>query len=198
MIPHTQTIFVNDPRGIPGDCMRTAVAALLDLPTEAVPHFVLFDAPGAWFNAFTLWLSGRGLQISPRTRTNITELCLAIGTSPRDVEHIVVWGPDGLVHDPHPSHAGIEPRQFWAIIPIEARPDPRPQPRHDTDRDAFKALLCEEFGWDGPDATPESEALAGSITDAVFRAFDVSPMAGGHGPGSIHNHEVQRQRSTES
>lgn len=31
MIAHTQTIFVNDPRGIPGDCMRTAVASLLDI-----------------------------------------------------------------------------------------------------------------------------------------------------------------------
>ena len=59
MIAHTQTIFVNDPRGIPGDCMRTAVASLLDMPTEAVPHFVLFED---WFGAFSLWLNGHGLR----------------------------------------------------------------------------------------------------------------------------------------
>ncbi|MCJ1709259.1 hypothetical protein [Microbacterium sp. VKM Ac-2923] len=117
MIPHTQTIFVNDPRGIPGDCMRTAVASLMDLPTEAVPHFVLFDAPGAWFQVFTLWLRGRGLTIRPMRGEDVDQPCLAIGMSPRDVEHVVVWGPNGMIHDPHPSRDGIEPRQFWALVP---------------------------------------------------------------------------------
>lgn len=126
MIPHTQTIFVNDPRGIPGDCMRTAVAALLDLPTEAVPHFVLFEAPGVWFQVFNMWLEGRGLRIKPLARGAVDRQCLAIGMSPRGVEHVVVWGPDGLVHDPHPSRAGIEARQFWAIEPTFESGDPSP------------------------------------------------------------------------
>ncbi|ONI65642.1 hypothetical protein CSIV_05020 [Microbacterium sp. CSI-V] len=117
MIRHTQTIFVNDPRGIPGDCMRSAVASLLDLPTEAVPHFALFDAPGAWYQAFMLWLGGRDLIVRPRRAADVDGLCLAIGMSPRGVEHVVVWGPDGLIHDPHPSGAGIEARQFWFIEP---------------------------------------------------------------------------------
>lgn len=115
MTPHTQTIFVNDPRGIPGDCMRTAVASLLDLPTQAVPHFVLFED---WFGAFNLWLNGRGLRIHPLPASNVDRECLALGMSPRDVEHVVVWGAEGLVHDPHPSRAGIEARQFWALVPI--------------------------------------------------------------------------------
>lgn len=115
-ITHTQTIFVNDPRGIPGDCMRTAVASLLELPTEAVPHFALFSEPGAWFDAFQLWLRGRGLQIRPLARASVDGECLAIGMSPRGVEHVVVWGPEGLVHDPHPSGDGVEARQFWKII----------------------------------------------------------------------------------
>lgn len=116
MIPHTQTIFVNDPRGIPGDCMRTAVASLLDLPVEAVPHFVLFDGPGAWFDVFTKWLAGRGMQIKPLPASGVDRECLALGMSPRGVEHIVVWGPEGMIHDPHPSRDGIEPRQFWALV----------------------------------------------------------------------------------
>lgn len=120
MIRHTQTIFVDDPRGIPGDCMRTAVASLLDLPTEAVPHFVLFDEPGAWLDAFVVWLRGRGLRIQNLTLDDVEDECLALGMSPRGVEHIVVWGPDGLVHDPHPSRAGIEARQFWALVPIDS------------------------------------------------------------------------------
>lgn len=116
MIAHTQTIFVNDPRGIPGDCMRTAVASLLDMPTEAVPHFVLFED---WFGAFSLWLKGRGLRIKPMPKDGVTQNCLALGMSPRDVEHVVVWSPDGLVHDPHPSRAGLDARQFWALVPSE-------------------------------------------------------------------------------
>lgn len=119
MIAHTQTIFVNDPRGIPGDCLRTAVASILDLPTEAVPHFVLFTAPGAWFEVLNLWLEGRELRIQPLNPASVDRECLALGMSPRDVEHVVVWGPDGMLHDPHPSRAGIEPRQFWAIVPRE-------------------------------------------------------------------------------
>lgn len=120
MTPHTQTIFVNDPRGIPGDCMRTAVASLLDLPTEAVPHFVLFDGPGEWFTVFNMWLKGRGLVIKPLAKGNVDRPCLAIGMSPREVEHVVVWGPEGLLHDPHPSRAGLDPRQFWAIEGVSA------------------------------------------------------------------------------
>ena len=129
MIPHTQTIFVNDPRGIPGDCMRTAVASLLDLPTEAVPHFAVFDD---WFGAFTLWLKGRGLRIWGLREDDVDRPCLALGKSPRGVEHIVVWGPDGLMHDPHPSRSGIEARQFWALVPNGSEPTERyPDcPRH--------------------------------------------------------------------
>lgn len=112
MIPHTQTIFVNDPRNIPGDCMRTAVASLLDMPTEAVPHFVLFDD---WFAAFSLWLKGRGLRVIALAEPD--RECLALGMSPRGVEHIVVWGRRGLIHDPHPSRAGVVARDFWAIEP---------------------------------------------------------------------------------
>lgn len=117
MIRHTQTIFAGDPRGIPGDCLRTAVASLLELPVEAVPHFALFDAPGDWFEVFTMWLRGRGLRIQPLAEPD--QECLALGRSPRDVEHVVVWGPRGLLHDPHPSRAGIIARQFWAVVPIE-------------------------------------------------------------------------------
>lgn len=118
MTPYTQTIFVNDPRGIPGDCMRTAVASLLDLPVEAVPHFALFDAPGAWYNAFALWIGGKGLRIKAHAERDVNGPCLAIGMSPRNVEHVVVWGPEGLLHDPHPSRQGIEPRQFWSLISV--------------------------------------------------------------------------------
>lgn len=118
MIPHTQTIFVDDPRGIPGDCMRTAVASILGLPAEAVPHFALFEKPDAWFVAFNLWLTGRSMQIKPLPASKVDRECLAFGMSPRGVEHVVVWGPNGLVHDPHPSQDGIEARQFWALVPV--------------------------------------------------------------------------------
>jgi hypothetical protein len=81
---------------------------------------VLFDD---CFGAFNLWLDGEKLQITPVPASNVDRECLAFGMSPRGVEHVVVWGPDGIVHDPHPSRAGIEARQFWALVPVEQGDD---------------------------------------------------------------------------
>lgn len=113
MIAHTQTICVGDPRGIPGDCLRTAVASLLDLPIEAVPHFLLFE--GAWFDAVKLWCRHNGyILATPEEQPNGP--CLAFGQSPRDVYHAVVWADGACLHDPHPSRAGlIAPDAFWTI-----------------------------------------------------------------------------------
>ena len=47
-------------------------------------------------------------------------LCVAFGTSKRgDGEHAVVWR-DGLLHDPHPSKAGIngDPDTFTVFVPV--------------------------------------------------------------------------------
>ena len=111
MTPLTQTVFADDPRGIPGDCMRTAVASLLELPPEAVPHFALFERD--WFSAFSLWMTNHQLALSPQG--DESEPHLALGLSPRGVQHIVIWANGECIHDPHPSRAGLQPERYWWI-----------------------------------------------------------------------------------
>lgn len=128
MRPVDQTIFVNDPRSIPGDCLRACVASLWDLPLEAVPHFALYRD---WRTALIGWLDDRGAimrlvwtdragDVSPRWPG---QPLLAFGRSPRGVSHAVVW-LDRVLHDPHPSRDGFEgePYEVYDILPA-----PEPQ-----------------------------------------------------------------------
>lgn len=116
MIPHTQTIFADDPEGVYGNCVQAAIASLLDLPLKAVPHFGLFESWGA---AIRLWLEGhdRSLEWARVDAAAPGQLVMAVGKSPRGVSHAVVWGENGLVHDPHPDRTGLVgvPRYFYAI-----------------------------------------------------------------------------------
>jgi hypothetical protein len=50
--------------GIIGDCHRTAIACLLDLAVEAVPHFgaVHWESPADFSGAFERWLQEQGFR----------------------------------------------------------------------------------------------------------------------------------------
>lgn len=139
MTPLIQTIFGNGEAGaVPGNCMQTAVASLLDLPLDEVPHFV---AEADWWGSYLNFVRARGLQLTiysdlydaqTEYANGITtapigyapndQLLIACGNSPRGFYHDVIWigGRDGhMVHDPHPSQAGFidEPDQFWLLTP---------------------------------------------------------------------------------
>lgn len=128
MRPVDQSIYIDDPRGIPGDCLRASVASIWDLPLEAVPHFALFDD---WFDALRAWLKPRRAIVrvvqndrgysGPRWPG---QPLLAFGRSPRGVNHAVVW-LDGVLHDPHPSRSGFEgdPYEVYDVLPA-------PEPSH--------------------------------------------------------------------
>jgi hypothetical protein len=136
MRPVDQSILHGDPSGARGDCLRACVASVLDLPLLEVPHFAeiasQMEAAGQVADQDKLqadWLAGRGLRlitISFSGGVEATDLYfgrgdepyIAWGISPRwDPEterrfcHAVVVKPDGygfkLVHDPHPSRAGV-------------------------------------------------------------------------------------------
>lgn len=112
MTPVMQTYLVNDGSGIPGNCLQAAVASILDKPLELVPHFILFKN---WFEAVRAYIDGIGCQIHIFSKDPGVE-CIAIGLSPRQVRHAVIWD-GGLVHDPHPSRAGFveDPDEFWVL-----------------------------------------------------------------------------------
>lgn len=128
MIPHTQTITAERPdghnaAGIAGNCLQTAVASLLDLDVDEVPHFALYPD---WFAAMRRWARGRGGDFTMFYVPMVTEYvdawrsnsefgrqnglhALLSGPSPRGpFWHVVVGNVDlEVVHDPHPSRAGL-------------------------------------------------------------------------------------------
>lgn len=131
MIRHTQQILGDpargdghDAQGRPGDCWKTCIAAILDLPMEAVPHFVEFgdawwDKTRDFVNAATdgmkeiLWWEHVGHA------PHGIEFFIATGDSPRgDFQHAVIADNTGqTIHDPHPSRAGLAglATQFFAL-----------------------------------------------------------------------------------
>ncbi len=105
--------------GTPGDCLRTALAILTGQPYDQVPHAALYGK--SWLDVLRRWartldgdlayLATHGGSIRyafadgrPPARL------IAIGPSPRSASatHAVVANGDlELVHDPHPSRAGL-------------------------------------------------------------------------------------------
>lgn len=120
MIGHTQLYpdrTAGD--GREGDCWRTAVACLLDMPDPlAVPHFIALDG---WWESTVAWVEietqGRWtlgafdpvfpIYVAPDLSP---QFVIGTGPSPRgDFLHaVIVSALDGeLIWDPHPSRAGL-------------------------------------------------------------------------------------------
>lgn len=117
----------HDAAGNPGDCLRTAVACLLGLSYEDVPHFAQYLG---WWNHMRRWArqwdrdfacvipeDGKVRHLFEREGAG---LLLGSGPSPRGAFwHVVLVDFDlELVHDPHPSGAGlVEVAEVIACIP---------------------------------------------------------------------------------
>lgn len=116
--------------------MQTAVASLLDLPMQEVPHFVAVPE-NQWWSEFVNWLAGRGLRLTmfeerfhsrmeyrggflvsaPLSDAPRDKVLIGNGTAARGYRHCVLWRGGKLVHDPHPSGDGLldEPDELWLI-----------------------------------------------------------------------------------
>lgn len=97
--------------------MAACVASILEITLEEIPDIRGDDQYGL----LCLWLAGRGYGIvdiafKPRIKPKDGTLVawgqgyyIGGGKSPRgDFDHAVVMCSGGIVHDPHPSRAGIE------------------------------------------------------------------------------------------
>lgn len=123
--PVMQTLFGGDPDNPVelGNCWPACFATLLGLELNDVPHFYAEerDPQKANYNAWT-WLRERGWHVIAITWTEHApfqlpgEIVIISGKSPRGAhEHAVIGRIDHtkefgfeLLHDPHPSGAGIE------------------------------------------------------------------------------------------
>jgi hypothetical protein len=121
---YDQRILLGDPSGRPGDCLRAAVATVLQEDPDDVPHFA--EAPD-WIRAVLDWRPGLFRFDYRRIDGPIAfpadgaarPWVVGCGQSPRGVLHAVVLAADDgrLIHDPHPSRDGLSgPLQFVLAV----------------------------------------------------------------------------------
>ncbi|MFI1535557.1 hypothetical protein [Streptomyces anandii] len=104
MKPVTQTIFYDDPDGRPGNCLQAAVASLLELPLDDVPHFLLH---ADWDERMVAFCTRHGYRPTLQPVDQYCPYGMAWGPSERGVRHAVCWVDGRMAHDPHPSRAGL-------------------------------------------------------------------------------------------
>ena len=115
--------------GKKGDCFTASLASLLELSYEEVPYFAMMKED--WIDSFFKFLFDHGYEYKGLTNTKriqegisqgINEYFLVTGGSPRGFKsgHSVIYKGTQLVHDPHPSRAGIigEP-EYWMIEKVQ-------------------------------------------------------------------------------
>lgn len=86
------------------NCMQCCVSFLLGLPVESVPQFA---EDGGW-DRFMQFAAEKGYSavMLPGDREFEADY-LASGKTERGTSHMVVMNDGKLVHDPHPSNAGL-------------------------------------------------------------------------------------------
>lgn len=137
---YSKQLFYHQPdRGSIGDCHRTAIACLLDLEPEQVPHFGEHHfGDGAAFNrAVRQFLAGRGLVpvdviygcsleelLAMMGHMNPTARYLLGGRSANGVNHTVVGCGGRIEWDPSMDDSGIvgpcDDGFYWVtwLVPI--------------------------------------------------------------------------------
>lgn len=126
MRPIDQTRF-GDPDG---NCLSACLASLLELPLDEVPHFT----GEGWRHRLDEWLAARGqwvLAFAPPEPSSLDDAAawldaavrgyaIVSGRSPRGLLHATVWRGGELVHDPHPSRAGLLGVQdVLVLVPLD-------------------------------------------------------------------------------
>lgn len=102
----TQRFLTSGADPIPGDCLSAAVATVLELPLDAVPHFALFRGYGDL--ALTMWADVHG-HVAIRSYTDQVpdERSVVIGTTRTNGYHAVVGEHGAITWDPTPGGDGL-------------------------------------------------------------------------------------------
>lgn len=113
--------------GPDGNCMSACLATLFGLPISAVPNFyrVAGHEPEKWWDAISDWLKPRGYGLLIATVSSeylelLDGALIVGGTSPRGVQHAVIYVDGALWHDPHPDGGGVTgPLDVTVIYPLQ-------------------------------------------------------------------------------
>ena len=114
-----------------GNCLEACFASLVGVPIDAVPDPRRVHSPARvrvairkrlpWIRC---WLNARGLDLAwgrgfpPRVVAR--GWWIAGGPAERGHGHAVVYAGALLVHDPHPSRAGLLGVEHWyAVVPYQ-------------------------------------------------------------------------------
>ncbi len=101
MIPIDQTVL-----GAPdGNCMSAAIASVLERPIDTLPHF----GGDRWLRRLEDWLRPQRMVpvLAKGWPDDYNGYGVGLGMGPRGLHHAVVVENAMLVHDPHPSRAGL-------------------------------------------------------------------------------------------
>lgn len=111
-----------------GDCFRACVASVMERAVEDVPHFCSKENESSWWDILVDWLDLEGWAcVLVEAKNDADEpfrwpyfpnsvYYLAGGMSPRGFLHSVVYRDCKMVHDPHPSRDGIDPKTVHDLI----------------------------------------------------------------------------------
>lgn len=120
MTPHKQ-LFRHDPaKGVYGDCWRTVIACLLDLPVDSIPHEHRTYADGEQQTIIRTFLADHGLTLAflalqgtpddllhTMGVSNPEVYWLLSGTSRTGCNHVVICRGGEIVHDTSLTDSGI-------------------------------------------------------------------------------------------
>jgi hypothetical protein len=121
MIQRKQLFLHRPAEGQYGDCHRTAIACLLDLEPDQVPHFLHDDCDGTAFRKrVDAYLRTQGLvQVEEAFNSSLADVLLTLdslaphvyyllgGKSKTGCNHTVIGCGGEIVWDPSPAEVGI-------------------------------------------------------------------------------------------
>lgn len=119
----TQTKFY-DPNQPPelctGNCTEAALASLFGIQLDDVPSMQGMISNDYW-DALEAFVGSQGYSLSMQTGNYRPKgLYLADGPSVRGCGHFVVMRDGEMVHDPHPSRAGLlRVDRVWVLLPLD-------------------------------------------------------------------------------
>lgn len=114
MKPVMQTIVRSDQGvGVPGDCLRAAVASMFELDIIQVPHFLMFGK--RWYSAYHSFLWFLGYELchydyeGKFSRKDLINGCISASvkskTFKNDTHAVLVNSVGRVLHDPNPNQA---------------------------------------------------------------------------------------------
>ena len=119
MIPIDQTKLHSSNQN--GNCLAASLASILELPLSNIPEFE--NMGKEWWPKMVRWLESIGFYlIRWDEEVVLPGYYLVMGVSPRfkNLNHQVIYKNGELVHDPHPSRAGVTKiKEISALVPFD-------------------------------------------------------------------------------